>query len=640
MNGTINVGVIGPVSSGKSTLINTLFVRQYSDCKMKRTTAVPQIYHTYSDEKKNCINKNADHIRMGNRVRNNEIMNKTAVGCELKSYEITEINYDVLNIHNMLEHVKVGNLSIYDLPGINDSSTKIAYQEYFNKNSHKFDIILLVLDINTALNTSDDIDILKLILTNMSDNKTKYDINTHLIVLLNKCDELVLSDDYYIPRDEELREMYKQSITIITKQASLFTDLPEIHIKSISLEDAFIYRSYEYDNNCVLDDKYMDKFGNNEFGKRVWSNKTKEQQKSCIKTLLASMDHKLSIAKTGFLHFDKILTKVINNNYYSISVNPIKYELSKIYDDVFDIDVYYTLYKRIKKIKRSVDSKDNGFMDTFKDTLKARFDSYRTGVNANLKYVCEQGKGGTNIKFMESDLTPAKYIKRDVSYLCNNIEYFEKSLKKYEYICVIYNNIMNLVNDDADDIEICAIFDSYLNNLYKHQLKSLTIENSYDCVKRLIELNCGELPDEIDIKLKNITIHELNKPSEYTYGHLKTLSDIHPCIEENLLMYLLINLIKQIHKLTINATNPNTDQRNSLCLYILYKFDMNRVSIFKYNAYINIIKEYINGQFTTTRQPNPNVALALIYTVKDINEIDNKHLIDGFFTEYKKFYPN
>ena len=45
----INIMITGPVSAGKSTLTNLLFVEQFSDMKIKRTTAVPQVYHEVED---------------------------------------------------------------------------------------------------------------------------------------------------------------------------------------------------------------------------------------------------------------------------------------------------------------------------------------------------------------------------------------------------------------------------------------------------------------------------------------------------------------------------------------------------------------------------------------------------------------
>ena len=47
----INIMIAGPVSTGKSTLTNLLFVEQYSDMKIKRTTTVPQVCHEIDDIK-------------------------------------------------------------------------------------------------------------------------------------------------------------------------------------------------------------------------------------------------------------------------------------------------------------------------------------------------------------------------------------------------------------------------------------------------------------------------------------------------------------------------------------------------------------------------------------------------------------
>ena len=41
----INVAIVGSVSVGKSTLLNTIFAEAFSDCKLKRTTMTPQVYY-------------------------------------------------------------------------------------------------------------------------------------------------------------------------------------------------------------------------------------------------------------------------------------------------------------------------------------------------------------------------------------------------------------------------------------------------------------------------------------------------------------------------------------------------------------------------------------------------------------------
>ena len=40
----ISIAILGTVSAGKSTLLNNIFVSQYSNMKIKRTTMQPQVY--------------------------------------------------------------------------------------------------------------------------------------------------------------------------------------------------------------------------------------------------------------------------------------------------------------------------------------------------------------------------------------------------------------------------------------------------------------------------------------------------------------------------------------------------------------------------------------------------------------------
>ena len=42
----IHIAILGPVSAGKSTFLNALFSNTFSDMKRKKTTMLPQIYHT------------------------------------------------------------------------------------------------------------------------------------------------------------------------------------------------------------------------------------------------------------------------------------------------------------------------------------------------------------------------------------------------------------------------------------------------------------------------------------------------------------------------------------------------------------------------------------------------------------------
>src|SRR5271157_5013551 len=89
----INVCILGPTSVGKSTLLNALFVKQYSDMKIKRTTTVPQRYCEYKINKNALVDKFLTEIITKNTKKNNEIIKKTQEGGDIKYEDIVELTY-------------------------------------------------------------------------------------------------------------------------------------------------------------------------------------------------------------------------------------------------------------------------------------------------------------------------------------------------------------------------------------------------------------------------------------------------------------------------------------------------------------------------------------------------------------------
>ena len=63
----INIALVGAVSAGKSTLLNTIFAKTYSHCKIKRTTMTPQIYYEYDGK---APSKTSKAVKEENRIIN------------------------------------------------------------------------------------------------------------------------------------------------------------------------------------------------------------------------------------------------------------------------------------------------------------------------------------------------------------------------------------------------------------------------------------------------------------------------------------------------------------------------------------------------------------------------------------------
>jgi len=147
----INIAIIGQVSVGKSTFVNSLFINQFSDTKLKRTTMVPQVYVE-------CANSTdfigANRIRDINRMRNDEVhINIEALKNGKKMETMAEIIYQVPRIPDFVTRPDEVYFTIYDIPGINDAKTVDACYKYLEDTFRKFDLVIFILDINTAMNT-------------------------------------------------------------------------------------------------------------------------------------------------------------------------------------------------------------------------------------------------------------------------------------------------------------------------------------------------------------------------------------------------------------------------------------------------------------------------------------------------------
>jgi len=262
----INVALIGSISSGKSTFLNALFSEHYAENKIKRTTMCPQIY-TESNS-----SSEIDVFKINSQM-NNELFGNIKTIDDLK-----EIRHNVNFINKIVTTPYRKNIkfSIHDLPGLNDVETKNIYYEYVKKNFHTFDIVIYVIDIKSALNTTDEADILNLVLEEINNNNKEYDIQTKLIILVNKCDNMDYKSNEIIIDTEsvEYAELYRQVENVIQTRNKY--DI-EYKLFPISCENAFIHNLLCNAPN-KLTETQMNKIGIDYFGKIYW-NKLNEDNK-------------------------------------------------------------------------------------------------------------------------------------------------------------------------------------------------------------------------------------------------------------------------------------------------------------------------------------------------------------------------
>ena len=157
----INIGLFGCVSVGKTTLLNAMTGKQYSDTEIKKTTMIPQAYF----ENNSSMDENDSQlIRTMNREKNEEILKDIDANmfsiekCQPIYHNINKI-YDLFDPSIIDPNLKI---NIYDVPGLNDSESRNIYFEWVKLNIKMFDIIIFMTDITKGLNNSDEIDILNL----------------------------------------------------------------------------------------------------------------------------------------------------------------------------------------------------------------------------------------------------------------------------------------------------------------------------------------------------------------------------------------------------------------------------------------------------------------------------------------------
>ena len=337
MSYNINIAIVGAVSAGKSTLLNCLFAKTYSHCFIKRYTMTPQVYCEYDGKSPSKASKT---IREENNAINEILIKKTENSEQISIEDIKETKYNVPKIYKFTKLVEGIFLNIYNIPGLNDARSKDLYFQYLENNFYKFDIILFVIDINSALNTSDEIDILTKIILNCKANYDKYGIHNKLLILANKCDEMSLNDKGQLLLEEELDEMLQQITTQVAQKVDeIYSDL-EYHIQPLSSEDSYIYRILERNPESDLDMKYQHKVGYMEYGRTRWNKLSKDKKKIQIKKLMSDYDMDGTMTITGFKGFSNTLNNYLTaENQKNFILNHIKYTHSKSLEN---IELFFT----------------------------------------------------------------------------------------------------------------------------------------------------------------------------------------------------------------------------------------------------------------------------------------------------------
>ena len=244
----LNIAIVGTVSVGKSTLLNAILKKLLSKAKMDRTTMLPTSY-TGLHDLEGPFEVDFDGIQ--NKVDStNKGLFDTTSQSGLSAEQCKEMSFETYKFKDFISKEDMI-IRLFDIPGLDDLKTKDVYFDWIKTNAHRFDIIIFMTSIPTALNVSSEMEILRLVLGCIARNKTNYSRHTELVTVINKCDNMTIGEsmgsdgkiedkiEYHSDEYKELSERIAKTIEDETVKFSITKYTGPI---PISANDMFTYR--------------------------------------------------------------------------------------------------------------------------------------------------------------------------------------------------------------------------------------------------------------------------------------------------------------------------------------------------------------------------------------------------------------
>lgn len=540
----INISFIGGVSTGKSTILNTIFCEQLTQCKIKRTTMIPTIYIENTS-----LEVNVDEIYKTIESKNNELIKKTENREDITKDEYNELTFNVGKLD--INIVDDSTVKIYDIPGLNDARTKNLYYEYLRNNFHKLNLIIFVVDIYSGLNTSDEVDILNFIIENTKYQLEKNNKKIYTMVIVNKADDLQIQDDKLILIGE-LNEMFTQ-VEKTVKDEFDKNNITEnlIDIIPLCALDTYLYRMVKkHQSNFKLSSDQILKIGINENGKKFSTLPQHEQEKKVYEILNDTNFIDTMIKLSGFSYIEESLRTFFNENSKKIRLNNLFFELNRynsicsyftdienIYSDDFKIFIekVMCIYDMIKKID---------------------FQEYNNLMKTIIKELVDI------IKLKKLN----KYI--DIDKLINDYDN-------------IKNNILKIYfNDYYDTSDYPLFIKKYVYKLIvSNYNQTPSVNNFLNCIKYIQQINY------YTVDIINSFIKLVMTPKELLFDNLDNDLLITELDKLNKLNINLIEFLRfiNLHKIKLSLINNNN---NLLFIKLMLYNKYNEIPLYNYLSQI------------------------------------------------------
>jgi GTP-binding protein EngB required for normal cell division len=565
----LNVCLVGCVSSGKSTILNTMFCEDLTQTKIKRTTMTPCIFIETKKISTSFENINKEITKINNKlIKQSEESTKPPKKSDYKPliFPVGKLDIDCCS--------KL--LTIFDIPGLNDARTKQIYYDYLRDTFNVFNIVVFIVDINSGINTSDEVDILKFISEQTVMHKNNKKI--HTLVVVNKADDMQLVSGDELEITGELKEMFDQVKQTVTEQYKKHNILDQlIDIIPICALDAYLYRmirskgsSFELKPEVVL------KIGINEQGKK-FSKLPVERQRADVNKIISDEEFINDMIKLS--GFSKFVSKL--DNFLTVKKSS---ELV--------IDNLMQRYNKLLPLDTIIISNNDLFENIY------YYDDLLTKIKLN-------------------DETKYKQLINDmISEINTGIKYKIKQLNDVNEILNYYDKIKETINKTF-------LSDYYDNSEYPIYIKIRVID--------IIQMNFQNKNHIFDITSQLTKLIDIKCSYELICNCIKTIIDNKYGLE-TIIFYdydpdILINFLNKLKKLEITyflpfirflILNIHKGEYNTQ-LYFLYKLH-NEIYISSYLSCSNNISDHIYGLDEEKIYNNPKFKIDLYYLLNCIEK--------------------
>jgi predicted DNA-binding ribbon-helix-helix protein len=228
--------------------------------------------------------------------------------------------------------------------------------------------VVFLVDIQSGLNTSDEMDMLRFIINNTKDQFKRNQRHIYTLVIVNKADDMQTEEDSdKLEITGELREMFEQvENTVETEFADNGLKNALIGVIPLCARDSYLYRMVKkHGKNFKLTPEQILKIGVNENGKKFSTLKPATQEARVNEILKDDSFVNTMIKLSGFSRLESILHKFLqdNNKGSKLRIDNLMYELKKLpklYDftagqNWFNLKSLTALFQQYYKIYNNIE---------------------------------------------------------------------------------------------------------------------------------------------------------------------------------------------------------------------------------------------------------------------------------------------